>query len=59
MLTRRRCPARFASGVFPVFLVAGEILCRLPAGVSAASLGISAFLLGVFSALFPGGYPIF
>lgn len=51
--------ARFAAVVFPVYLVLGEILARLPLVASVALLGISAFLLGVFSALFAGGYPVF
>jgi hypothetical protein len=51
--------ARFAAVIFPVYLVLGEGLARLPSIVSAALLGISAFLLGAFSALFAGGHPIF
>lgn len=43
--------ARFAAVVFPVYLVLGGILHRLPLTVSAALLGISAFFLGAFSAL--------
>ncbi len=51
--------ARFAAVIFPIYLVLGEILARLPPVVSSALLGISAFLLGAFSALFAGGYPVF
>jgi hypothetical protein len=51
--------ARFAAVIFPVYLVLGEILARLPMVVSVALLGISAFLLGAFSALFAGGYSVF
>lgn len=51
--------ARFAAVIFPIYLVLGEILARLPLVVSIALLGISAFLLGAFSALFAGGYPVF
>jgi Gpi18-like mannosyltransferase len=51
--------ARFAAVVFPVYLILGEWLARLPPAMSAAVLGISTFFLGAFSALFAGGYPIF
>lgn len=51
--------ARFGAVVFPVYLVLGEWLARLPPALSAVVLGISTFLLGAFSALFAGGYPIF
>lgn len=43
--------ARFAAVVFPVYLVLGEVLSRLPLIVSVALLGISSFFLGSFSAL--------
>jgi hypothetical protein len=51
--------ARFAAAVFPVYLVLGHILVRLPGSVAGALLGVSAFLLGAFSALFAAGYWIF
>jgi hypothetical protein len=51
--------ARFASVVFPVYLVVGDWLARFPPAVSAIALGISTFFLGAFSALFAAGYPIF
>jgi hypothetical protein len=51
--------ARFAAVVFPVYLILGEWLSRLPPAVSAAVLGSCTFFLGAFSALFAGGYPIF
>jgi Gpi18-like mannosyltransferase len=51
--------ARFAAVVFPVYLVLGEGLSRLPPAVSAVVLGISTFFLGAYSALFAGGYAIF
>jgi len=44
--------ARFAAAVFPVYLVLGNILVRLPGSLSGALLGVSAFYLGAFSALF-------
>lgn len=51
--------ARFAAVVFPVYLILGEWLARLPPALSATLLGLSTFFLGAFSALFAGGYPIF
>ena len=51
--------ARFSAVVFPVYLVIGEILARLPLVAATALLGIGAFFLGAFSALFVGGYPVF
>lgn len=51
--------ARFAAVVFPVYLVLGEGLARLPPAVSAALFGICTFFLGVYSALFAAGYPVF
>jgi hypothetical protein len=51
--------ARFAAVIFPLYLVLGEGLARLPVIVAAALLGISAFFLGAYSALFVGGYPVF
>jgi hypothetical protein len=51
--------ARFAGVVFPVYLVLGECLARLPLVVSAGFLCISAFFLGAFSTLFAAGYPIY
>jgi hypothetical protein len=51
--------ARFAAVVFPVYLILGEVLSRLPPAVSAVILGISTFFLGAFTALFASGYPIF
>jgi hypothetical protein len=51
--------ARFTAVVFPVYLIIGEYLARLPPAVSAVTLGLSTFFLGAFSALFASGYPIF
>jgi hypothetical protein len=50
--------ARFAAVVFPVYLVVGKELARLPPAVSAVLLSICTFFLGAFSALFAGGHPI-
>jgi hypothetical protein len=44
--------ARFAAAVFPVYLVLGNVLARLPGVVTGSLLGVSAFYLGIFSALF-------
>jgi hypothetical protein len=51
--------ARFSAAVFPVYLVLGNILARLPATVAMSLLGISAFYLGAFSALFAAWFNIF
>jgi hypothetical protein len=51
--------ARFATVIFPVYVVLGEGLARVPLVVSGALLAASAFLLGAFSALFTAGYSIF
>jgi hypothetical protein len=51
--------ARFAAAVFPVYLVIGNILTRLPAPCAVAILGVSAFYLGAISALFATGYNVF
>lgn len=51
--------ARFASVVFPAYLVLGEVFARLPLIVSTGLLVISAFFLGAFSAMFASGYLIF
>jgi hypothetical protein len=44
--------ARFAAAVFPVYLVLGRLLACMPASVAGSLLGVSAFYLGAFSALF-------
>jgi hypothetical protein len=51
--------ARFAAVVFPVYLVLGHLLARLPRSVAVAMLSIAAFYLGAFSALFANGYLVF
>ncbi len=51
--------ARFAAVVFPVYLILGEGLSRLPSTVSGVVLAMSTFFLGAYSALFAGGFPIF
>lgn len=51
--------ARFSAVIFPVYLILGEGLARLPPAVSASVLAISTVFLAVFAALFASGYPIF
>jgi hypothetical protein len=50
---------RFAAVVFPAYLVLGHLLARLPGSVAVAILGIAAFYLGSFSALFATGHLVF
>jgi len=51
--------SRFAAVIFPVPLVVGNLLTRSPVGVIQGILGITAFLLGVYAALFAAGYGFF
>lgn len=51
--------ARYALVAFPAFIVLGGILARLPPPMSAVILGISAFFLGIYSALFGAWYRVF
>jgi hypothetical protein len=51
--------ARYASVAFPLYLVAGRLLCRLPAYLAAACLSLGGFFLGAYAALFVAWYPIF
>jgi hypothetical protein len=50
--------ARFAAAVFPVYLVLGNLLARLPGPLAGALLGVSAFYLGAFSALFASWHEV-
>jgi len=50
---------RFASVVFPIYLVLGQLLSRLPPGITTAFLGISSVFLASYAALFASGYPLF
>ncbi len=50
---------RFAAVAFPVYLVMGQVLARLPPGVAAGLLALSAFLLGAYAALFAAWYRFF
>jgi hypothetical protein len=49
---RMNSQARYAAAVFPIYIVLGKMLCRMPVGISAAILATSAFFLGAYAALF-------
>jgi hypothetical protein len=49
---------RFVSVVFPIYLVLGHILCRLPVAASVAVLALSAAYLALFSAMLASGYSV-
>jgi hypothetical protein len=51
--------ARYASVVFPAYLVLGHLLCRAPAPLSAALLAISAVGLGIYTMMFVSCYWFF
>jgi hypothetical protein len=51
--------ARYASAVFPVYLVMGRLLQRLPSRVVALIVGVCGFILGVYTALFVRWYLFF
>lgn len=51
--------ARFAAVVFPVYLVLGQLLQRMPAPLAAALLAISGLFLAVYSAMFASWYWFF
>lgn len=48
--------ARYASVVFPVYIVLGQLLHRAPPPLAAALLAISAILLAIYSAMFVSWY---
>jgi hypothetical protein len=48
--------ARYASVVFPAYIVLGRLLARMPRSVVAALFALSGFFLGAYSALFSSGY---
>jgi hypothetical protein len=48
--------ARYASVVFPVYIVLGQLLHRAPAPLAAALLAISGLMLGIYSAMFVSWY---
>jgi hypothetical protein len=47
---------RFMSVVFPIYVVAGNVLCRLSPLASAGILGLSALYLTIFSVMFAADY---
>lgn len=47
---------RFASVVFPAYLVAGRLVSRVPFWAAGVLMPLSAALLGALAALFAGGY---
>ena len=51
--------ARYASAVFPVYLVMGQLLRRLPAPLVGGLAGFSGFFLGIYSALFVRWYALY
>jgi len=51
--------ARFTSVAFPIYLVFGNLLWRLPAPLAAGLLALSSVLLAVYAALFAASYPFF
>ncbi len=50
------CFGRFSAAVLPAYFVMGWLLHRMGPTLSAAVLAISAFFLGLYSALFAAGY---
>jgi hypothetical protein len=48
--------ARYASVIFPVYIVMGQILCRLPGPLAGMLCAISGVMLAVYSALFVSWY---
>ena len=51
--------ARFATVVFPVYLVLGRLLACLPFAMAAALLSLSVFFLAAYAALYAAGYAVF
>jgi hypothetical protein len=47
---------RFAAVVFPVYLVLGRCLARLPPAIASSLLAIGGFFLGAYAALFATGH---
>jgi hypothetical protein len=50
---------RFASAAFPLYLVLGQLLSRLPPPVASALLALSSVLLAINAALFAAWYRLF
>jgi hypothetical protein len=49
---------RFMAVVFPIYLVLGQILSRIPGPLAALILCFSAFLMAAYAAQFAAGYPL-
>jgi hypothetical protein len=47
---------RYVSVVFPMYLVLGQLLCRMPPWAAFGVLTVSAFYLMTFSAMLAAGY---
>ncbi len=50
---------RFSAAAFPLYIAMGQLLCRLPPGIAAAGLALSAVFMGLYAALFAAGYRFF
>jgi hypothetical protein len=48
---------RFAAAVFPVYIVLGHLLARMPTAVAVSLLAFSGLMMGIYAALFAAGYP--
>ena len=48
--------ARYSLSAFPIFLVTGQILARLPSPIAAGLLALGAALMAVYAALFAGRF---
>lgn len=51
--------ARYASVVFPAYMVLGQLAYRVPAHVRGPLFGLAGFMLGCYAALFAAWYRIF
>jgi len=62
MQSCRQCTiseARFASIVFPAYLVVGHLLARLPRFVAVYLIACGCLMLAIYTAMFAGNYPAF
>ncbi|HUY88947.1 MAG TPA: hypothetical protein VMV10_09455 [Pirellulales bacterium] len=50
---------RFVAVVFPIYLVAGQLLGRAPAAITAALISLSAFMMGAYAAFYAAGRLVF
>lgn len=50
--------SRFVAAVFPIYLVLGNLLCRIPAPSAACLLSLSGFMLCTYAALFAAWFVI-